>query len=77
MEPRHTEAEALYADGTWRPVNVLGWHRLDVAHEQPITKRWIFWLVRLQLETGEKAWFEYDSLNLRATVAGRVTSSSA
>jgi hypothetical protein len=44
---------------------VLGWHRLDAAHRQPLTDRWIFWLVRLQLEPGEKDWFEFDSLNLR------------
>jgi hypothetical protein len=42
MEPRRTEAELLYADGIWRPATVLGWSRLDVAHRQPVTSRWIF-----------------------------------
>jgi hypothetical protein len=65
MQPRRTEAEVLYADGNWRPAAVLGWYRLDVAGQQPITNRWIFWLVRLRLRDGEQAWFEYDSLNLR------------
>ena len=65
MEPRRTEAELLYMDGHPRRVTVLGWLRLDVAHRQPITNRFIFWLVHLRLETGEEAWFEYDSLNLR------------
>ena len=65
MDPMRTDAEVLYTDQQWRPAKVLGWHRLDVAHRQPITQRWIFWLVRLQLETGERAWFEYDTRNLR------------
>lgn len=65
MEPRLTEAEVLYTDREWHPATVLGWYRLDIAHEQPITKRWIFWLVRLQLESGEETWFEYDKRNLR------------
>ena len=65
MDPVRTDAEVLYADRQWRPAKVLGWHRLDVAHQQPITQRRIFWLVRLQLETGQKAWFEYDTRNLR------------
>lgn len=65
MEPRTTEAEVLHADQQWRPVQVLGWHRLDVARQQVITGRWTFWLVQLQLASGEKEWFEYDALNLR------------
>jgi hypothetical protein len=65
MDPVRTDAEVLYADRQWRPAKVLGWHRLDVACQQPITQRWIFWFVRLQLETGQRAWFEYDSRNLR------------
>jgi hypothetical protein len=65
MEPRRTEAEVLYMDGTWRPVTVLEWLRLDVAHRQPITNRWIFWLSRLQLDDGSEGWFEFDSLCLR------------
>ena len=69
MQPRRTEAELLYVDGNWRPATVLGWYRLDVAHRQPVTNRWIFWLVRLRLGDGEGAWFEYDSLNLRAVKA--------
>jgi hypothetical protein len=69
MEPWGTEAELLYADGNWRPATVLGWYRLDVAHRQPITNRWIFWLVRLRLGDGDEAWFEYDSLNLRPVKA--------
>src|SRR5258708_21390085 len=63
MNPRH--AEVLCADGQWRPVMVLGWHRLDVAHRQAVTDRWIFWFVHLRLESGDEAWFEFDSLNLR------------
>ena len=55
----------LYMDGTWRRVTVLGWLRLDVAHRQPVTNRFIFWLVQLHLESGEEAWFEYHSLDLR------------
>ena len=51
MEPKGTEAELLYMDGTWRRVTVLGWLRLDVAHRQPVTNRFIFWLVQLHLET--------------------------
>ncbi len=69
MEPRRTEAELLYVDGNRRPATVLGWYRLDVARRQPVTNRWIFWLVRLQLGGGEGAWFEYDSLNLRPVKA--------
>jgi hypothetical protein len=69
MNPRRSHAELLYADGTWRPATVHGWHRLDVAHRQRVTQRWIFWLVRLQLPDGEKCWFEYDSLNLRPAKA--------
>lgn len=65
MEPTHTDAEVLYADAQWRPANVAGWLRLDVAHRQLITNRWIFWLVQSRLADGEEAWFEYDGLNLR------------
>ena len=65
INPRHVEAEVLYADRQWRPVMVLGWHRLDVAHRQAVTDRWIFWFVHLRLESGDEAWFEFDSLNLR------------
>jgi len=42
INPRHVEAEVLYADRQWKPVTVLGWHRLDVAHRQAVTDRWIF-----------------------------------
>jgi hypothetical protein len=56
-------------DGTWRPATVLGWYRLDVASRQPVTNRWIFWLVRLRLGDGQETWFEYDSLNLRPVKA--------
>ena len=38
--------------GTWA-VTGLGWLRLDAARRQPVTQRWIFWLVQLQLP-GEK-----------------------
>jgi hypothetical protein len=69
MEARRAEAELLHADGNWRPVTVLGWYRLDVARRQPVTNRWIFWLVRLRLGGGEEAWFEYDSLDLRPVKA--------
>lgn len=65
MDPIRTDADLLYTDRQWRPAKVLGWHRLDVAQRQHITERWTFWLVRLELETGETAWFEYNSLNLR------------
>jgi hypothetical protein len=65
MNPRHAAAEVLHADRQWRPVIVLGWHRLEVAHRQPVTDRWIFWLVRLRLESRDEAWFEFDSLKLR------------
>ena len=41
LEPRRSEAELLYADGNWRPATVLGWYRLDVAHRQPVTNRWL------------------------------------
>lgn len=64
MEPRRTDAGLLYADGSWRPATVLGWHRLGVARSQPVTNQWVFWLVRLRLGDGEEAWFEYDSQNL-------------
>ena len=69
MQPRRTDAELLYADGNWRPATVLGWYRLDVAYRQPVTNRWIFWLVRLRLGDGEEASFEDDSLNLRSVKA--------
>jgi hypothetical protein len=69
MKPRRTAAELLYADATWRPATVLGWYRLDVARRQPVTNRWIFWLVRLRLAGREEAWFEYDNLNLRPVKA--------
>jgi hypothetical protein len=65
MNPRHAEAEVLYADRQWRPVTVLSWHRLDIAYRQAVTDRWIFWLVHLRLESGGEAWFDFDSLNLR------------
>ncbi|SRR5258708_38305241 len=55
MDPRATEAEVLYLDRSVRPATVLGWKRLDVARRQPITERWIFWLVHLQLPGGRKA----------------------
>src|SRR5262249_22576722 len=69
MEARRTGAELLYVDGNWRPVTVLGWYRLGVAHRRPVTNRWVFWLVRLRLEDGQEAWFEYDRLNLRPVKA--------
>jgi hypothetical protein len=65
MPPRCTQAEALYADQAWRPAQVLGWLRPDVAFRQPITEAWVFWLVQLQLPGDEPAWFEYDSRSLR------------
>lgn len=37
IEPRLTEAEVLYTDREWHPATVLGWYRLDVAHEQLLT----------------------------------------
>jgi hypothetical protein len=37
MEPRLTQAEVLYTDREWHPATVLGWYRLDVAHEQLFT----------------------------------------
>jgi hypothetical protein len=77
MEPRLTEAEVLYTDREWHPATVLGWYRLDVAHEQLLTGLWVFWLVHLRLESGEDLWFEYVDAEHPATVAGRVTSSSA
>ena len=40
MEPRLTEAEVLYTDREWRSATVLGWYRLDVAHEQLLTGHW-------------------------------------
>lgn len=33
MEPRLIEAEVLYTDREWHSATVLGWYRLDVAHE--------------------------------------------
>ena len=50
MDPVRTDAQVLYADQQWRPAKIRGWHRLDVAHQEPVTQRWIFWLVRLQLK---------------------------
>jgi hypothetical protein len=50
--PRRTEAELVYADGNWRPDSIR-LVRLDVVYRQPITDRWIFWLVRLRLRAGE------------------------
>jgi hypothetical protein len=76
MRPRRTEAEVLYADGAWRPATVLGWCRLDIARRQPITNRWVFWLVRLRLGDGEQAWFEYDGLNLRPVKASSRSASA-
>ena len=69
MEPRHAQARVLYLDGEWREATVLGWHRLDVAHRQPVTEVWIFWLVHLRLEVGEEGWFEYIGVNLRPSRA--------
>jgi hypothetical protein len=77
MEPRRTEAEVLYVDGQWRLANVLGWHRLDVAHRQPLTEVWVFWLVHLRLESREEAWFEYVRLNLRPIKASSRSASSS
>jgi hypothetical protein len=65
VEPRLTEAEVLYTDRQWHPATVLGWYRLDVAHEQLLTGLWVFWLVHLRLESGEDSWFEYAKLNIR------------
>jgi hypothetical protein len=65
IEPRVTSAEVLYTDREWHPVTVLGWYRLDVAHEQLLTGLWVFWLVHLRLESGEDSWFEYVKLNIR------------
>ena len=65
VEPRLTEAEVLYTDRKWHPATVLGWYRLDVAHEQLLTGLWVFWLVHLRLESGEDSWFEYVKLNIR------------
>jgi hypothetical protein len=53
--PNSAEAEVLYADRQWRPVTVLGWHRLNIAHRQAVTDRRIFWLVHLRLESGDEA----------------------
>jgi hypothetical protein len=71
MKPKQAGTQVLYGDGTWRPAKVLGWLRLDVAHKQPITQRWVFWLVQMQLADGQEAWFEYDSLNLRPQARSR------
>jgi hypothetical protein len=60
-----TEAEVLYTDCEWHPATVLGWYRLDVAHEQLLTGLWVFWLIQLRLESGEDSWFEYVKLNIR------------
>jgi hypothetical protein len=65
VEPRLTGAEVLYTDREWHPATVLGWYRLDVAHEQLLTGLWVFWLVHLRLESGEDSWFEYVKLNVR------------
>lgn len=54
MKPKQADAQLLYADGTWRPARVLGWLRLDIAHKQPITQRWIFRLVQIQLADARK-----------------------
>jgi hypothetical protein len=65
IRPRLTEVEVLYTDREWHPATVLGWYRLDVAHEQLRTGLLVFWLVHLRLESGEDLWFEYVKLNIR------------
>jgi hypothetical protein len=65
IKPRLTEAEVLYTDRKWHPATVLGWYRLDVAHEQLLTGLFVFWLVHLRLESGEDSWFEYVNLHIR------------
>ena len=65
MKPKLTEAEVLYTDREWHPATVLGWYRLDVAHEQLRTGLLVFWLIHLRLENGEDVWFEYVKLNIR------------
>jgi hypothetical protein len=65
MKPKLTEAEVLYTDRKWHPATVLGWYELDDAHEQLLTGLLVFWLVHLQLESGEDPWFEYVKLNIR------------
>jgi hypothetical protein len=65
VRPRLTEVEVLYTDREWYPATVLGWYRLDVAHEQLRTGLLVFWLVQLRLESGEDLWFEYVKLNIR------------
>jgi hypothetical protein len=39
--------------------------RVETAPAEVVTGRAVFWLIHLQLESGEGSWFEYVKLNIR------------
>jgi hypothetical protein len=66
IRPHRRAAEIGWSDGTWWPVTVLAWARLDPPRYDMLTMRTAEWAVCLRRGDDTVTWYEHDAHGLRS-----------